>query len=457
MKLEELYRRKKNGPQEEEQYDWEPKRPDHDWTLPNFEIKIPNSNNGVSETRKILSKILTFIKIVQAKRFSDGCTEMPIPTHSKAYLNIWNSPKGISNAIDKMEAYGLIVLENSQYRFTNYKNESYCQTYLYFVDNEKKLIEYCKENGIEPFEVKSAKGFEPKIFKKIEKKNTGFNFEIEDVRFSNDLTLEKPDGMSTTEFEEILLYCLELNYPHLGLIKHKVDEINERFYKERPQFAIKFEPTFHWNKTNDVVEGIVIRATNSFSNKKKIKRYWIKKRNEFSIEQDMKSSVPRLTLSLNLGHWVGEDEVEDIYKLINDEFEPGKKCTKVRRNAIKEFHMNCYFDENSDAVLGRNVWRKIDREGANKDETYDLMKRLRKAVIKAEGGKLYGVEIFFIESCVYLMTLYDLLCTGIDTWLVYDAFYCKDFEDSEMFKMMVNNSVKSNFEDFLSFYKFNEK
>ena len=55
------------------------------------------------------------------------------------------------------------------------------------------------------------------------------------------------------------------------------------------------------------------------------------------------------------------------------------------------------------------------------------------------------------------MTLYDLLTAGIDTWLVYDAFYCSDFEDSEMFKMMVNNSVKSNFEDFLSFYKFNER
>ena len=166
MKLEELYRRKKNGPQEEEQYDWEPKRPDHDWTLPNFDIKIPNSNNGVSETRKILSKILTFIKVVQSKRFSDGCTEMPIPTHSKTYLNIWNSPKGISNAIDKMISYGLIVLENEQYRFTSYKNESYCRSYLYFVDNEKKLIEYCKENGIEPFEVKSAKGFESKTFKR---------------------------------------------------------------------------------------------------------------------------------------------------------------------------------------------------------------------------------------------------------------------------------------------------
>lgn len=186
--------------------------------------------------------------------------------------------------------------------------------------------------------------------------------------------------------------------------------------------------------------------------KKKIKRYWIKKGHDFVLEKDIRSSVPRLTLSLNKGYWV--DESVDIYELINNEFEPDKKFTKLRRNAIKDFHMSCYFDEGSDAVMGRNVWRRIDREGANKDETYALMGKLREAVIKAEGGRLYGVEIFFIESCVYLMTLYDLLCSGIDTWLVYDAFYSKSFEDQDKFEKMIINSVKSNFEDFLRFYKF---
>ena len=73
--------------------------------------------------------------------------------------------------------------------------------------------------------------------------------------------------MSTTEFEEILLYCLELNYPHLGLIKHKVDEMNELYYKGREKLQILFEPTYHWSKDNRTVEGIVIRATNSYSNK----------------------------------------------------------------------------------------------------------------------------------------------------------------------------------------------
>ena len=207
MNLEELYKRKKKGPKEKEQFEWEPERPNHDWTLPNFDIKIPKSNNGLASTREGLSKILTFIKNVQRKRFKDGATVMPISTHSALNLQIWNSSKGVSNAIDKMIEYGLLQIDNALYRFSDtYKNESYCKTYLYFVDNEKKIIEYCKENGIKAFEIKSAKGFSSKPFKKVETKNIGFNFEKEDVRFSNDLILDKPEGLSNTEFEEILSF-----------------------------------------------------------------------------------------------------------------------------------------------------------------------------------------------------------------------------------------------------------
>ena len=126
-----------------------------------------------------------------------------------------------------------------------------------------------------------------------------------------------------------------------------------------------------------------------------------KKGHDFVLEKDIRRSVTRLTLSLNKGYWV--EERVDIYELINNEFEPDKKLTKLRRNTIKDFHMSCYFDEGSDAVMGRKVWRRIDRDGASKGDTYALMGKLREAVIKAEGGRLYGVEIFFIESCIYLM------------------------------------------------------
>lgn len=56
--------------------------------------------------------------------------------------------------------------------------------------------------------------------------------------------------------------------------------------------------------------------------------------------------VPRLTLSLNKGYLV--DESVNFHKLINNEFEPDKKFIKLRRNAIKYFHMSCYFDDGSE-------------------------------------------------------------------------------------------------------------
>ena len=70
MNLEELYKRKKKGPKDKEQFDWEPQRPNHDWTLPVFNIAVPKSNNGLASTREILSKIYAFIKLIQRKRFN---------------------------------------------------------------------------------------------------------------------------------------------------------------------------------------------------------------------------------------------------------------------------------------------------------------------------------------------------------------------------------------------------
>ena len=454
LTIEKIYKRVKEGPEEKDPYDWEPLRPQHKWILPVFKIEIPRSNNGEKATYEALSKILAFIDIVKRKRFKDGCTVMPISTHSKKYLSIWNSSKGVANAIERMISYGLIEVENDKYRHHAYRDvENYCKTYRYYVDNEVKIIDYCRTNNIEKYVPDLVTKINKKLVEKVSL--VAENFDKKQVRFSKKLHIVKPDGLSITEFEEYLTYCLYENYPYLQLIQQKIMEINEYYKTEVEQnFKMDFQPTFQWcekeGKTN-ILEGIVIRATNSYSNRKKIKRYWTKKKEELVLEHDVKSSVPRITLSLNLGRWVGENE--DIYKLIAKEYEPDHEFTKIRREAIKKLHMWCYFDETSDINLGKNVWRKMKKEGAVKTEVDEVMSKLRKAVIKAEGGKLYGVEIFYVESCLYVMTLYDLLKSGIKTWLVYDAFYSKEFEDKEMFDSMIENGIKLNFEDFIKWHK----
>ena len=104
----------------------------------------------------------------------------------------------------------------------------------------------------------------------------------------------------------------------------------------------------------------------------------------------------------------------------------------------------------ADITVGHHTWLTMEQDGVNRDDVCDTMAEFRNAIIKAEGGKLYGSDIFYVESCVYLMTLYDLVTSGHKVWQVYDCFYATGDEDQELFEFMISNGVKRNFEDFLS-------
>lgn len=169
----------------------------------------------------------------------------------------------------------------------------------------------------------------------------------------------------------------------------------------------------------------------------------------FTLEKDINASVPRMTLSLNMGHWV--DEGADIYELIYRHMEPTGVFTTEVREAIKKLHMRAYFDE-SEKQVGHHTWLAMDQENIDREDVCNKMAEFRNAIVQAEGGKLYGSDIFYVESCVYLMTLYDLLASGHRVWQVYDCFYSTGAEDLETFEDMISNGVRLNLEEFLRAY-----
>ena len=424
-----------------------------DFTLPEFQIPVKKSNNAKASLYKQLSKVLAFVDFTKRKRAGQGCTVMPIPTTSRQNLMIWDSSMAVSRAIDLMETLGLISLFDNSYRFgVPYPGGCYCKLYAYYKDNEDKLIEYCKDNGISKFEIKNAEDFCSEQVEKLEVVNEEAVFEIADVRFGKNLDLEKPQDCSKSDFEVFLTYCLYHNYPDFRFHQIKADEINSRFYENYPDFKLRFKPNFTW-KGNKVVK-IGIRLTNKLCSVEKAERKELLKQFGFNLEKDVKSSVPRLTLSLNKGEWIGEDV--DLYKLINDEFEPGSEFTEARRDAIKHFMLMTYFEEGSDKLLGKNVTYKLNKKDFNKSEVDEMMGRLRRAAFKALGEKFYGNDIFYVESCVYLMTLYDLLTSGHMVWIVYGAFYSNGEEDQETFEFMITNGVAMNFRYFLDKSCFNQ-
>jgi hypothetical protein len=229
----------------------------------------------------------------------------------------------------------------------------------------------------------------------------------------------------------------------------KANEINEKYYKDYPEFRIRFQPNFTWSDDGLYVGSIGIRATNSLTNLKKENRKEVLKEYGFSLEKDINASVPRMTLSLNSGHWI--DESQDMYELIYRVIEPAGLFAKEKREAIKKLHMRAYFDS-GDKSVGHHTWLSMEQDGIKRDDVCNKMTEFRNALIKAEGGKLYGSDIFYVESCVYLMTLYDLLSAGHKVWQVYDCFYSTGGEDQETFEYMISNGVKINFLYFIEKY-----
>lgn len=423
--------------------DWEPKRAD-EYALPEFVIKESTAKGAEAKLRTKLSKVLAFIDQIKYKRFKNGCTIIPVSVTSKDNLAIWGNEKGVSRAISYMIEIGLLSLENDKYQFgAYYEKDNKSKTYRYYQENEDKLKKYCQEHNIQMFVVKNP------VLSMSELKNVHTDIDKASVRFGSKLKLVWPLELSKAEFEKQLTLCLYENYPGLRFHIEKANEINEKFYKDYPEFRIRFQPNFTWSSDDLYINRIGIRATNSMCNLKKESRAEVLKAYGFTLEKDINASVPRMTLSLNMGQWI--DEGTDIYELIYRHMEPSGDFTQEVREAIKKLHMRAYFDAGN-KLTGHHTWLAMDQENLEKQDVCDKMTEFREAIIKAEGGKLYGSDIFYVESCVYLMTLYDLLSSGHRVWQVYDCFYSTGEESQELFEDMISNGVKLNFEEFLRVY-----
>ncbi len=433
---------KKNSPdyKKEHEFNWRPFTT-VDYVVPDFHINESAAKGAKEKLHQKLSKVLAFVKLIQRMRSKTKCTIIHIPVRNKDNLLIWGSDRNVSNAIKFMKEIGLICSDGDEYRFNAInKLDNSAKRYGYFYENEQKLLQYCSEHGIEAAKV------ENRIYEGESNKSLNRDINKERVIFSHQLRLTKPDGISKTDFEKELTLRLYENYPGLKYYIQMANEINETYYEDYPEFRVRFQPNFTWNKKGTKITKIGLRATNPMSNMKKEDRKEHLKEIGYKLEKDINASVPRMTLSLNSGHWVEENE--DIYALIFRQMEPEGIFTNEIREAIKALHMLAYFDT-TDKQVCNHTWRGMpNKEGITKEDVKSNMLALRKAMTKAEGGRLYGSEIYFAESCVYLMTLKYLLSTGHRVWQVYDCFYADGDETQEEFEKLVAENVKLNFNEF---------
>lgn len=442
------------------------------YIAPPFTPDSPNleKNGALYKYKERYGKYLAFIDCVKRFRSSKYCSILALATTSQVLLNIWGSSQNISNAFEKLEEIGLIK------EYSDYYQTGMCKLYCYFVENERLLIEYCKNNNIPKMIIPNKQVLTKKQFQKYQERcDEVYTDEFKkSVLFKAHLTLKRPKGVKPQQFKEDLYEMLYENYPGFKIYQEMAETINSTYYSDQPEFQIRFKPKFHWNenrkkdksKNKEAVVGIGIRATNKLCSAKKgndstssegrkLFRDEILSRYGFIFQKDITSSVPRVAYALNNGGWMKEEV--DLYEKIYLEINPDatKEEFEVEREAIKKLFFRAYFDS-TDNIMARNTWNGIIQEGMNQKTVYEDMIKLRRAIEKVLGETRHDNYIFYVESCIYIDTLHSLLQQGYKVWLVYDCFYGNGFGTQEDFEKSVIEAVWVSFVRFKVAHDFNE-
>ena len=407
------------------------------YQVPDFDI--PKTRD--CKIKKELGKILTFIyEKAQGVRKKDACTIMPIPWNMPILKEIWSN---VTRGKVLMEKIGLIQEYNNKWRY-GAGHFNYGKTYAYFYENEVKFIERCKKDNINPIQLKNYKQLKPQNIQNIDSTK---------VKIGTGLRLEKPSSMSPKQFEDALTQIIYTKYKQLEEVQKLADEINEKYYENYPEFKISLRLKFKWGNSGKYVTKIKLRATNSLCNLEEKDKQEVLDRYGLHLASDVNCSVPRLNKSMNIGKWFSDGPNRqfetDLYELIFREMYQNEPFTKETRDALKKLLLRSFF-ERSDDLLIRDVWNNIDQDGLDKKEVEKELVLLNNAVKKVSGPKMYGPEIYYVEACVYLRVLYDLLKDGYLAWIIYDGFYSSGVMMDEIFDSYVKKMIEIEFD---SFYK----
>lgn len=440
------------------------------YVVPPFIPGLPNmeKNGAWKKYKDRFGKYLAFIDSVKYIRSSKYCTVLALATTSQWLINIWGSSKNVSNALKELQKIGLIKVYDPNFQ------TGMCMLYCYYVEVEKQLIEYCKDNNIPKMVVGSQQILSPKQVKEYKARCEEFYTDKfkKSVVFKSRLNLKRPSGVKPKQFKQDLYEMLYENYPGFRVYQSIAETINNTYYKDQEEFHIRFRPKFHWNekskksKSQSAIVGIGIRASNRLCSAKKdndyvdgetkkILREEVLKKYGFEFEKDITSSVPRVAYALNHGGWLKEEV--DLYKKIYDEVTSGglEEDFKLEREAIKKLFFRVYFDS-TDNKLAYNTWNSMIQDGIDRESVYEDMINLRRAMEAVLGDKRHDNYIFYVESCIYIDALHTLLKKGYKVWLVYDCFYGSGFGTQEEFEELVTEAVWVSFVRFKTAYDFNE-
>ena len=387
-----------------------------------------------------------FVDVMKYKTSTKGVSICPIPSTSKLWNLLYGSQRQVSRLIDCAKKIGLLYCVDESYS----NKIGYCKEYAYDKRVERKLIELFNDYNIDKQSKSYNQSYVMSIIDTFNRK--GMNDEEQMKRYNNYMEKSKIRITQRTRLplkECYLVKGLNEVYPQYGEMLKTIDEDNATMDELIDHdYAL---PTFTMDRKNENVVRIGIRKTNAYCNlkvhgyedrsswenlcdfeKNSIRDFVIERRLGGIHENDVKSSIYRITYLLNKGVWL--DREIDLYPtMAGFNFKSNEE-----RNLFKSpLAMKLYFSPSIDNAISTTLFHASHlKESFKKLNARKLLLKAKENMIDAIGSS-YRSEIFLHESCIYTQVAHRIRKMGYRLIQIYDGFFTDKPLDEKSFDEIV--------------------
>lgn len=351
----------KEGPKITNERSHEPFRIDENF---NSSLFLNPSKERIVELlkRKYVAKLKTlkpFVDVMKYKTSSKGVSICPLSSNSKMWNLLYGSQRQVARVLQCSKEIGLLYCVSETYS----NKLGYCKEYAYDKRVEKKLIELFDEYHISHKSKSYNKSYVISIIDRFKKDKEQWELYDEYMKKSK-IRIVQQTRLSLDEGRAIM--GLSEMYPQYMEMLETIDEDNSSMELIDYDYAI---PTFKKDKQGNITR-IGIRKTNGYCNlkvhgyedrqswenlseqeKSRIRDVVISRRLGGVYENDVKSSIYRITYLLNNGEWL--DREIDLYpRMAGFEFK-----SKEERNLFKSpLAMKLYFSSSIDKAISTSIY-----------------------------------------------------------------------------------------------------
>ena len=401
-----------------------------------------------------LTLLKPFVDILKYKTQTKTTSILSLSCNSRFWKMVYKKHQYVSRLFQLAQEVQLIKCVDNTYRF-NTKRYNRSKMYAWNKKQEKTLLYLFKKYHITDKFIKSLLSINHSYlisivntFEKDEKKKQ----ELVEAKRRFNIRIAQRTCLPLSD--EVIAAGINERYPQYMAMCKTIAEDNAMKPIDEMDYA---NLNIKRDKNKNAIS-ISIRKTNQYcpakvkltdeeekSGKLSIRDSILMKKFGAVYENDVKSSIYRITYLLNYGVWL--DSSIDLYeRIFGAKFE-----SKEDRKLFKApFCMQLYFNTSSKSMKAHIEYKKTKTKLWNRlNYGYTIIEKARENMFKAIGKSWYS-EIFLHESCIYTEVAHRLRLLGYKVIQIYDGFFTDKYLDKSEFNRIVKEEAMRYYRTYIS-------